>query len=158
MFLDAPMNDKLSGDVRNVGYWVDGNNIVIEDNQQRGHLPSVMGDNFLTLSNSKVMKSTFIIPKFTSVTYVVNNAVNKDNFIWNLYRTGEDSPLMRVRGVSFFMWLFTENGSYDVEVTFTDDKGNTVIDRTDNFTKVVNVDEYRDYVNDWLTSRSYNLG
>jgi len=155
MFLFAPIIDKLNGSTNIADYWVDKHYIEIKDDEQIGHLPSIYGDNFLTLGNVKVFDSSFTIPKFAYVIFTINNIVGKGNFVWKIYKTGEDLPFFIVKDVPFLMWIFSEIGNFDIHVTFTDKNSNISETKIDNFVKVINADEYKKYAKDWLITRAY---
>jgi len=155
MFLFAPMHDRLRGYTDIADYWVSNHSIEIQDDIQRGHLPSIVDANFLTMGNIKAFDSTFTIPKFAYVVFTVNNIVSKKNFVWKIYKTGETIPYFTVKDVPFLMWVFSEIGSFDIEVSFTDFNGNLSITKVDNYVKVITAEDYKNYAKDWLVTRAY---
>lgn len=160
MFLNAPFEDIASGAAQNISYWQDKNFIKYVNNVQHGFIPSVLDENTLTLSNIKISDNAFIAPKFLPVFFFVNNIKGKTKVTWTLYDDTDPNnriKLIRVRGVSYFIFRFPEEGVYSLNVEVQDSSNSIHSGESTNIIKIVDKEKYIEIIETLLESRKIKI-
>lgn len=162
MMLDAPMQDKISGAVGSIDYWIEGGYIHMEYDdttgwEYLGDLPSMFYRNYFDLNKIKAFKHGMIVPKYVPVFFVINNIPGKVLYEWTIYDTEREFEVIRVSGVPFLMWTFSETSTYDIRVKITDSNNNQFTKNLSDHVHVYNSNDYIDYIEKELTLRMKNI-
>ena len=157
LFTYAPFFDIINGNTNNIDYWVDNNYISFDDNIQKGFIPSVIDENYLTLTQIKIYEDTFNIPKFGLVFFVVNNMVGLNEFVWILYDEEAQEEVIRIKDVPFFTWKFNRVGRFTLKAEVFDTKGNKSINHMVRYINVKNRVDYIDFIESKLTERAQKI-
>lgn len=160
LFLNAPFKDIISGAVQNISYWENKKFIKYQNNAQKGFLPSVLDENTLSLSNIKISENAFVAPKFLPVFFLVNNIKGKIQVTWTLYDDTDPNnrvKIIRVRGISYFVYRFPETGVYSLDIEVRDSNNSIHIGESTNIIKIVNKEEYIQITETLLDSRKVKL-
>lgn len=158
MFLMAPFRDVVDGAVQNLQYWKDRKYLKYDDlgQVQQGFMPSFLDENTLSLSNIKISENTFIAPKFLPVFFLVNNIKGKNQVDWTLYDdTDPDNRIkvIKIRGISYFVFRFNEVGTYSLTAEVRDNTGGIHSGDAISIIRVVEKDEYISIIESLLDTR-----
>ena len=160
MMLCAPLCDIVSGAVQDLSYWEDRRYIKYVDDVQKGFLPVLLDENSLSLSNIKISENSFVAPKFIPIFFIVNNIKGKNSVTWTLYDDTDPNnrvKLIRVKGVSYFVFRFPEEGIFSLDVEVKDLNGGVHVGESTNIIKIVNREEYINVVETLLDSRKVKI-
>jgi hypothetical protein len=162
LFLVAPFKDIISGAVQDYSYWEDKGYLKYDssNDKQYGFIPSYFDENSLSMSSIKIFDSAFVAPKFLPVFFMVNNIKGKTRVTWTLYDDTDPeirTKVIRVRGVSYFIYRFDSVGIYSLEVEVEDNSGSKHSGQTKNIISIVEKDEYIDFIESRLNTRKINL-
>ena len=136
LFLYAPIMDVLNGLTNDSDYFVDNEYMEIKDGLQVGHLPTVIDENYLSLTKTKCFPDGFFIPKHSLMFFGVNNLFAKKQFEWVLTNDVTGEEIVRVTGVPFLVWKFNTNTSYRLDTKVQDKNGNAYVNQLTNFVHV----------------------
>lgn len=142
LFLLAKTSDILNGTVQDPSFWVHNKYWTFEDNQQVGHLPTVIDQDAFNINDIKVFESSFDAPENSIVYFHINNIDGKKDFVWTLRHTGLDQEVIKVRAVPFFLWKFKDLGKYELTCEVTDNRGNIYTRKIDRHINVLNKKQY----------------
>ena len=157
LFLYAKTSDVIKGAVQDPGFWVNKKYWKFVSNQQEGHLPTLMDQNSFSLDNIKVYEDSFNTPRNNVVFFAVNNIDGKNEFIWTLYNSDTGAEVVKVRSVPFFVWKFTDLGSYSLRVEVYDNRNTVYVNQIDRMINVLPKNRYIKNVETRLNRRKLNL-
>ena len=140
--LNIPDGDIINGEAKNFNYLIDNTYVSIEDENQRGVVPVLYQENHLNISTCKVYKDSFIIPKYKTVFFVINNISGKSKFKWNLIDSKNNSTIMTTRNCAYFVYRFNEVGEYNISVDIIDYNNNEYNRTIENMITVYNKKDY----------------
>ena len=157
LFTYAPFFDIINGNTNNLSYWVDNKYMLFNDNIQDGFIPSLYDENYLSLTQIKIYKNTFFIPKFGLVFFVINNLTGINDYVWTLSDVNTGEEVIRVKDVPFFIWKFNTSSDYSLKAEVFDVKQNKYICNMERFISVKSRIDYVDFVERNLTERAQKL-
>lgn len=157
LFLLAKTSDILTGAVQDPYFWKDEKYWKYENDEQIGHLPSVMDENAFSISKVKLYNERFVIPENAPVFFVINNIDGKNEFIWTLTDEITGEEIMRVRSVPFFVWKFKDSGKFTLTVEVEDNRKTTYSNSMKNMITVKDKRDYIEHVEKRLDTRKVLL-
>jgi len=120
-------------------------------------IPSLYDENYLSLTQIKIYKNTFFIPKFGLVFFVINNLTGINDYVWTLSDVNTGEEVIRVKDVPFFIWKFNTSSDYSLKAEVFDVKQNKYICNMERFISVKSRIDYVDFVERNLTERAQKL-
>ena len=157
LFTCAPFFDIINGNTNNIDYWINNGYIKFENNIQSGFIPSVLDENYLSLTKIKIYKNTFYLPKFGLVFFVINNLTGINDYVWTLYDESAGVEIIRVKDVPFFVWKFNTASNYSLKAEVFDVKQNKYVCDMKRFISVKSKLDYINFVERNLTERAQKL-
>lgn len=157
MFLLAKTSDVLSGAVQDPMFWQENKYWKFENDEQTGHLPTVIDMNAFNLTDTKIFESTFAVPENAIVHFVINNLDGKNEFIWTLTVTETGEEIVRAKGVPFFVWKFKDLGNFTLKVDTFDNRGTQYTSEIPNFVRVLDKRTYISETEARLNNRKRRL-
>jgi hypothetical protein len=152
LFLYCPFEDKLKtldppslAPASKIQYWIDRAFVTYDNAEglQKGFLPSYYDENSFNLNNIKATYDTLIVPTHHPVFVTISNLASNVSTEWIL--TNEVGTVIQIKSTSYFVWRFSEPGSYKLTVSSTDTRNNT--STTSTSISVVNARGPKEYVN-----------
>ena len=137
-----PLSDIISGEALNVDYLLDKYFTVDSDGKQRGNIPMILTDNYFNQDDCKIYKDSFIIPRFKTVLFCINNLHGKNKFEWSLINKNTNTLVVKTRNNPYFIFTMDTIGDYDLELQVFDYFGNMYVNKIANFISVVNKQDY----------------
>jgi len=116
-----------------------------------------MDQNSFSLDNIKVYEDSFNTPRNNIVFFAVNNIDGKNEFIWTLYNSDTGAEVVKVRSVPFFVWKFTDLGSYSLRVEVYDNAKTVYVNQIDRMINVLPKNRYIKNIETRLNRRKLNL-
>ena len=147
LFLDAPIMDILNGNTNDMDYFINNEYLSVEDKIQVGHLPSVVDENYLSMTMTKAFSNGFVAPKHSILFFNVNNIFAKCKYEWRLYDDVTGEEIVRVNGVPFFVWKFNEHATYRLEIYIYDKNENYCEIKMSNFIHIESAVDYKNRLN-----------
>lgn len=157
LFLYAKTSDVITGAVQDPSFWVDKKYWKFINDQQYGHLPTLMDLNSFNIDDIKVFEDSFNIPRNNVVFFAVNNIDGKNDFVWTLYDSDTGAEVVRVRSVPFFVWKFKDLGRYTLAVEVIDNRKNVFVNQIDRMINVLPKNQYIKNIETRLNRRKLNL-
>ena len=114
----------------------------IENDLQKGHLPTAIYQNAFNLTSIKIFKDSFVLPENGIVFFVINNIDGKNEFIWTLRDEPNNKTIIKVRSVPFFVWKFKDIGTYTLSVDVIDSNKTIYKNSVKNIIRVLDKTNY----------------
>jgi hypothetical protein len=143
LFLFSKTKDLLTGAVQDPQFWVDQKYWRFKNDQQIGHLPSLIDQNSFNITDVKIFQDSFNIPENGIIFFTVNNLDGKSEFIWTLTNNITGEEIVRTRSVPFFVWKFKDLGTFDLKVDVFDNRNTQY---SNQISKMINVLEKNQYI------------
>jgi hypothetical protein len=102
----------------------------------------VIDQNAFNLTSIKIFKDSFVIPENGIVFFVINNIDGKNDFIWTLRDEPNDTTIIKVRSVPFFVWKFKDIGTYTLSVDVIDSNKTIYKNSVKNLIRVLDKTNY----------------
>ena len=172
LFLDCPFNDCLQtvnpytpAAASNINYWIDKGFVKYDNSEigpssipasQTGYLPSNYDENSFNLSNIKLTYGSLIVPLHHPIFITIANLVSNIETLWTVKLNGK--IIVRVVSTSYFIWRFTQPGTYTLDIDSVDTRGNHSISTSSIIVStLVTPNEYKNYIEKQLNIRKYKI-